>query len=412
MIGKHFEDLDVSLISWNRVAEPQVDQYDTQICTELARQSGYSRQDTGTDPSFFDGKVAIRSDARCPFPPYCRRAPHDHPNVELAGNLVRHWPTVFIQFQQLIESVDIFLDTSGDDNISYRSYGGDYGKIGATINNHIAFAEALVHEMAHHKLRALGIGLEHAERLIKCDSNQKYQSPIRYDSLRPISAVLHAQYSFTYVAGMYTKIVMGDNVGNLDRQAAAKVLARDLSKLEFGFNLIKEHAVFDNAGIEFWDGYCQWFKRVLEDGYRILDKFRISLEPFVHPLSLPVSECRKEAPMSPELKTDDHDARVDTDLHQRFIDIASSPYRLTNIVEENLFDEMLLYCLEHDLGISLNGSARMIWEMCDGKKSIVEISQEICSKLGLDEGEVVMEVISDVKAAVSELARLGAIHIA
>ena len=69
------------------------------------------------------------------------------------------------------------------------------------MNHHAGFAEALVHELGRtHKPRALGVGVETAERLVTNPSGQLHPSPIRYDCLRPMTAVVHAQDSYTYIA--------------------------------------------------------------------------------------------------------------------------------------------------------------------------------------------------------------------
>src|SRR5919202_1179323 len=198
-----------SVICWKRLAEPQIDQYDSLIALEFAQRRGYLRRDISGAPTFFDGKVAIRNDSALSRPD-CIPATPAHPNIERACDLIRLWPTVFTQCQLLIESVSVFTytQTSGDtthnstcNTVLICSSGKrGFGTIASTINSDVGFAEALVHEMAHHKLWALGIEFESAERIIRNSPEQKFKSPIRYDCLRSMSAVLHAQYSFTYLS--------------------------------------------------------------------------------------------------------------------------------------------------------------------------------------------------------------------
>ena len=55
--------------------------------------------------------------------------------------------------------------------------------------------------------------------------------------------------------------------------------------------------------------------------------------------------------------------------------------RNENIVVQKMNDEVLLYDLSANKAISLNVTAALVWEMCDGKRRIFEIAQEISKKL-------------------------------
>src|SRR5262249_51972548 len=139
--------LDHSRIAWERLAEPQDDQYDSLLTLEFARRRGYVRRDTGHDPTLFDGAVAIRPDDAL-LSPGCVPASCDHPNLQRACDLVRLWPTVFRQCQLLIESVSVFVDTyhswtSGGSICGSGTRG--FGTIASTVNSDIGFAEAIVH---------------------------------------------------------------------------------------------------------------------------------------------------------------------------------------------------------------------------------------------------------------------------
>lgn len=150
---KRERDLDDSLISWKRLAKPQADQYDSLVALEFAHRNGYTRTEISEEPSFFDGQVALRN-IFILLASYCIPAAPDHQSIEKACNLLRLEPTIFTQFQLLIESVSPFINTKDLHNCSLSNHGA-FGKIAATVDDPVAFAEALVHEIAHHKLRAL-----------------------------------------------------------------------------------------------------------------------------------------------------------------------------------------------------------------------------------------------------------------
>lgn len=279
---------DESTIDWRRMAEPQADQYDSLIALEFAKRAGYIREDIGDDPTFFDGQIAIREDPSTLHFPDCVSAEPNHPNVTKGCDLLRLWQPVFQQIQLLIESVAIVYYTPHSADFVVGSICGSgnkgFGTIAATINHHVGFAEALVHEMAHHKLRALGVQFEEAERIILNPPDQKFHSPIRYDCLRPMTAILHAQYSYTYVSALDVKIINAAIDEDRDYCIAEGSLATNLPKLSFGLQILRENAILDHAGTDFLAGLTNWSQQIFEDGYRILDKFQIKPQPFLHPL--------------------------------------------------------------------------------------------------------------------------------
>jgi hypothetical protein len=279
---------DESSIDWRRIAEPQGDQYDTLVALEFAKQSGYIREGIGNDSTFFDGKVAIREDPSTLHFPDCIPADPSHPNVQKGSDLLRLWQTVFRQFQLLIESVAIVDYTPHSNDLVVGSICGSgnkgFGTIAATINHHVGFAEALVHEMAHHKLRALGIQFEESERIILNPPDQKFHSPIRYDCLRPMPAVLHAQYSYTYVSALDIKLIKAALDYDRDYSIVEGSLAHNLPKLEFGLRVIQDNATLDPAGNNFIEGLIDWSKQIFRDAYVIFEKFQINPKEFDHPL--------------------------------------------------------------------------------------------------------------------------------
>ena len=281
---------DFENVSWDRLAEPQEDQYDSQVVLEFARRRGYVRSEPGVHPTFFDGKIAIRND--CPhLGPDCVLTGADHPNISRACDLVRSWPAVFTQLQLLIESVNVFLHTGSpynDDGIgsSSGSGGSEFGMVSSTVNSAVGFAGSLVHEMAHHKLRALGVQFETADRLIRNPPEQKFRSPVRYDCLRPMAAVLQGQYAFTYSAALCLAIVRPRTNPGRDRRIAEEALAVKLPKLVFGLEVLNRRAEVDAEGAAFLEGLFSWSYRLFDDGFSVLKEMGVSIRKFSHPLNV------------------------------------------------------------------------------------------------------------------------------
>ena len=162
----------------------------------------------------------------------------------------------------------------------------EFGVVSSTVNSAVGFAGSLVHEMAHHKLRALGVQFETAERLILNPPDQKFRSPVRYDCLRPMSAILQGQYAFTYSAALCLEIIRPGEQPKRDRRIAEQALAVKLPKLVFGLQVLRKHAEVDAEGAAFLEGLYDWCYRLFEDGFTLLETMRVPIKRFAHPLSV------------------------------------------------------------------------------------------------------------------------------
>lgn len=242
---------DAEMIDWCRVAEPQPDLYDCHVAlsfqpTEFIKQLGKLRIEK-IPRSIGEGLVA---------------APLNHPNIERALSLLRIWPTAYDSVQKLIKT---FYPLVHSDEIQ-RGRGStcgsndEYlGEIYATVFSAEGLADAFVHEFGHTKLRYLGIWLEHADRLITNKPNEVFSSPLRKDILRPMSAVFHAEYSYTYITELDLRMLEADPT-NIGHRQAIEV---NYGRLREGEKEIKAHLKTDKKGEQFFTGYFDWLDRVL-----------------------------------------------------------------------------------------------------------------------------------------------------
>jgi Coenzyme PQQ synthesis protein D (PqqD) len=83
------------------------------------------------------------------------------------------------------------------------------------------------------------------------------------------------------------------------------------------------------------------------------------------------------------------------------------PRRTANVKEFVVSDEKLLYRPGKDLGVTLNQSARAIWELCDGRRTIDDIVSELGRRLGCADTQMLCEIHADVINLVEELHDLG-----
>ena len=268
------------------MAEPQDDQYDTKVTLAFARSmpsplrpEPYLRRSADGCQTLCDGEVAVRhlDQGEMALPDF-RPAPRDHPNLLKAVEYLRRWPAAYEQFKALIDTVHPCLDTRikpeysdiciGSSSHSHEQW---FGTICVTVDHAIGCAQALVHEMAHQKLRALGVSLEEAWRLIGNDRALLYPSPIKIGKQRPMPAVFHAEYSFIYVTELDMRMLAAE-IDETTRQQILQLLMRNVVRVEAGYETIARHIETDTAGALFVEAFLSWAASTIAKGYRLLNE--------------------------------------------------------------------------------------------------------------------------------------------
>jgi prolyl 4-hydroxylase len=291
-------------IDWSRLAEPQADQYDTSVALGLAsattsasRPEPYRRTAPGNSPAVFDGQVAVRY-VYDPLPEFKQlseqfpNAPLDHRNIARAVEYVRTWPTAFTQCQHLLEAIHPALHPQMpvESRAVYRgslchSYERLFGTMWATIFCPVGLAESIVHEMAHQKLRVLGVSFESATNVVGNSPSELFVSPVIKDRLRPLMAVLHAEYSYVYVTTLDIHILQAER-DPARRKVFESVLERNLARIEEGYGTLKSHFKPGEHGAEFMRGFFAWTDRTIESARDLLAKGDSSgLKPVQAPTS-------------------------------------------------------------------------------------------------------------------------------
>lgn len=83
--------------------------------------------------------------------------------------------------------------------------------------------------------------------------------------------------------------------------------------------------------------------------------------------------------------------------------LTSRPKQKSNVMGQEVLEEMVVYDAETEIGYSLNGSARSIWDLCDGTRSVEEICRVLAEPLDVS-SDLLHE---DVTTLVKELSKLG-----
>jgi len=278
---------------WSRLAQPQADGYDTEYIAALAadttsplRPTSWRRRPVEGAPSLFDGRVAVRNreSGGLPTPRYAPASPED-PELAAGERLVRLWPEAAAQFAALVDTVQPWTDTSipasarAFPGSSSHSEEAEFGIIMLTCDNGFGVAQAMVHEMAHHKLRALGVSLMSAERIVANDPAELYTSPIIVGRKRPMTAVLHAQYSFMHVTALDLEVYRHSDPGSTTRRDSVYLLARNVPRMEAGHEEIGRHLRTDAAGAAFCGAFRAWSADVLAAGRDVLDAEGYGMPP-------------------------------------------------------------------------------------------------------------------------------------
>ncbi len=245
---------------WARLARPQADGYDTEV---ICRLSGHAGRLDPAAPVWFEVSpvYAGRTDFQQDFQGF-PDADASHPSLPLAVALVDCWPLGSAQARRLIRVLHASLEPGiagwGWQVVqsSSHSYADDFGSLWATVNSPVGLAEALVHELAHHKLRALGVGFEHADRLVANRPGERYPSPLLGGRPRPMPALLHAHYALLHMLALELE-VLAAGVPQA-RTVVTALLRRHVELLHAGAALLRRELVVDAAGARFVPSLRSW----------------------------------------------------------------------------------------------------------------------------------------------------------
>jgi HEXXH motif-containing protein len=123
--------------------------------------------------------------------------------------------------------------------------------------------------MAHQKLRVLGVSFESATSIVGNDPRNLYVSPIIKDRLRPMTAVLHAQYSYVHVTALDIRILEAEH-DPCRCEAIGRRLGVNLARIKEGLETLRNHLDPGRHGEEFMRGMFAWTERTIGTGERLL----------------------------------------------------------------------------------------------------------------------------------------------
>lgn len=259
-------------LRWSRLAEPQADLYDSLAVLALVgstttpeRPAPYVRR-----TPFGALRVAhVFMDDE--LPPNIRRGYSDaetnHPCIEEAAEILQSWPVGLDQVRLLIESLHPAIDRRNPAVVrkdcilsSSHSVEGRFGALWATVNSAVGLAQSIVHEIAHHKLCALGVSFEHARAVVANGSASRYPSPL-VAWKRPMTAVLHAHYALLHITALDCALLAKERSRAM-RAALSRSFARHSTLMAQSAVVIRRHMIVDPFGVSFMRAMWDWMGRV------------------------------------------------------------------------------------------------------------------------------------------------------
>ena len=266
------------MIDWTRMAQPQDDGYDTKIlCMLETARTGWQKVAPERGVTLCGGRIAVLLDG----PNGIGDAQHATPEqasqewADNASTYLRQWDAGYYALTEFIDAVQAFWHpTHGSmggcisgHHMMYRKSDGQVNMTRhipyITINSLQGFSQGLYHEYAHLRLEALGINIEdHDFRLLRNGPDELYNSSVRFDKKRPMSAVLHGLYAWT----MFTQNDYWQyQNGLLTTDQFRGAVAHNLPKIEKGWTEVANYAEWTQDGLEFSDGLEMWCAKVVAD---------------------------------------------------------------------------------------------------------------------------------------------------
>jgi HEXXH motif-containing protein len=266
-----------SAIDWSRLAEPQDDGYDTDVISRLAGDHALAVPADANGSGIWFAVAPVyegRPDFRRDFARYAV-ADARHPNLARAVELVNAWPVAAAQARQLVRVVHPALDPAVAPDVGWEtistashSYEGAFGTMWATVHSALGLAESIVHEMAHHKLRALGVRFSSADRIVANACRELYPSPLLGGRRRPMPAVVHAQYALLHMVALKLALLARDGSRGAEADALVRtLLRRDARLAREGAVIIRRNLVVDEYGLRFMPALWRWQERLLAEAY-------------------------------------------------------------------------------------------------------------------------------------------------
>lgn len=249
-------------INWARVAKPQADGYDLAAIASI--EPRWKKKKSKTAVTLCKGAVAV-------LPDKARNDPAMLPVTVAAltkawaraqTDFLDKWPAGYNAIRKYLDEFHAFTRPGGGYGRGCSSghipltESGPVHSIHVSINDPAGCAQGIYHEVGHLRLESLGMMLEtHDNRLILNGPDELYNSSVRFDKKRPMSAVIHGTYAWL----MFTENDYWNyRGGKHDLKNYSLYSFHNLVKIKNGVKEIKKYARATPAGKAFLSGIYDW----------------------------------------------------------------------------------------------------------------------------------------------------------
>lgn len=290
-------------IDWKRVAKPQADGYDSHVIAALLNEKyGWKKIQPTSELRLCNGTVAVVPDRQ-----YTSDQLH-HPENPMRDGMPYMTPEICAGIDRFLTAwpegshmLSLFLDeywakwskymhekargcSSGHYEMkSSLNDGWTKGlvvnAVYVTANDWQGCSEGIYHEVGHARLESIGIDIEsHDNRLLLNGPDELYDSPVRWDVKRPMSAVVQAVYS--WIMFCEADIQCAERLQGFDpkypeqnetpAQASVSYLIGNIPKIQDGVTEIENNLKVTPEGAKFFEGYLEWGHDVVNRGIAVL----------------------------------------------------------------------------------------------------------------------------------------------
>jgi len=291
-------------IDWTRVAEPQEDNYDVDSINKVAGLVfGYEKPVWDDDkPRLLGDAVAIHHGSNH-YGGTVHVVEENDPLLENLAGIDEFFKTVSPKYYKSIAaSLDLFVPmydsgsgeaaglgcTCGPVTKAYEHGPGiEFPCVGvtSTINNFMSATDGIIHETFHQRLYQLGVEMEDSNlQLITNDPDERYNSPIRFDITRPMTACVQAIYSYVCVSEYYADVIRyalgteNDPYELIEKYGLSNFLstcAYNIHRISNG-RILMEQSLETNtpAGSAFFGAFHKFMDRVINSSIELMAPYK------------------------------------------------------------------------------------------------------------------------------------------
>lgn len=198
------------------------------------------------------------------------------PAIAVVQRLMDSWPEARNSIGAIATQYGPIVPTKKMGDTARGSTSGHYIRpdgnrlVYTTLFDPLGAWEALLHELYHLRLWALGIRLEdHDGEFLDhpLDDSELFISPIRKDKRRPMSACLHGWMAWIALTQGDLHMLDSDVTSNIDDLSIRQMMKWNLPKIEEGLLTFREHARWTDAGVGFSVTLDAWAEEVVTQGW-------------------------------------------------------------------------------------------------------------------------------------------------